>query len=595
MDCERLNSPVLSFVDINGKPLVGGKLYTYLAGTSTPATTYRDIEGTDANENPIVLNGRGECVCFLDCSKTYKVVLKDSHDVVIWAQDNVLPNNIAELARIVVDNSGAIDELNDKKADKVSGATSGNLAGLNSEGNLTDSGYKPDDFAPSSLGNVAVRVDIEQDLTFDDAMRRQGRANIKAQKAVGGPGAFVDGNTASDEQWANIGTLSLKNLGIYTGGSSSACYSNISLSLELTVYNTGNTDGAIVERGRFDINVHASPSESKWNYDAQWTSYDSRVAGTHIIELMRVCKNMGSGSEVESLTIYAKLPSPSSFNDNALNVSVLNNYGCAHKNDTLNTCKSFVAPWNLRLGFVFRNLLGIHEIPFSTNTFVPSFYDSYVDFPTVHATQLSVVDTPRYTQTLGNDAVKRGDIPVIVYTDGGDGSVAWPIKVSDSEQHFSSINANRRMSVFGGGPSGNIEYLARFSSTGFMTPTIDTTTAGLYLVGEDYLYPMEGQTHSISVYFEVVDPDSSVYNVKATWRRSGTDDPKEFKIAITYFGNTVGCWHGTKTLSTTDTNLTITDFSDMVKMEIDFISTDGERWYHFEYIKEANRSRMVEY
>lgn len=128
-----------------------------------------------------------------------------------------------------------------------------------------------------------------------------------------------------------------------------------------------------------------------------------------------------------------------------------------------------------------------------------------------------------------------------------------------------------------------------------MTPTIDTTSAGLYLVGEDFLFPMAGQTRSISVYFEVVDPGSSVYNVMATWRRYGTDDPKEFNISVTYFGNTVGCWHGTKTLSTTETALVVTDFENMVKLEIDFISTDGERWYHFEYIKEANRSRMVEY
>lgn len=36
------------------------------------------------------------------------------------------------------------------KADKVSGATSGNFAGLDSTGNLTDSGYKPGDFAKDS-------------------------------------------------------------------------------------------------------------------------------------------------------------------------------------------------------------------------------------------------------------------------------------------------------------------------------------------------------------------------------------------------------------------------------------------------------------
>ena len=593
MDCERLNSPVLSFVDINGKPLVGGKLHTYLAGTSTPATTYRDIEGTEANENPIILNGRGECVCFLDCSKTYKVVLKDSHDVVIWSQDNVFPNNIAELARVVVDNSDAIDELNDKKADKVAGATDNNFAALDANGNLKDSGKNASDFAPSSLGDVAVRTDVVQN--FDATNVKQGRDNIKAQKDIGGPGAFIDAESIdSTNVWAQIGELNLESLGIATGRALARCYSNISLSLEFTVYNTGNTDGAIVERGRFDINVHADPSNGKWNYDAQWTSYDSRVAGTHIIDSMRVSKKM-NGSEIKTLTLYAKVPDPSTFKDNALNVSVLKNYGTTHRTDNMNTVKSFVKPWTLWICIVWRTFtLGTNESPIPIARYLSGNHDSYVDFPTVHAPQLSVLDTPRYTQTDGNDAVKRGNLPVIVYEDGG-GAVAWPIQVSDSGQHFSSINTNRSMSVFGGGLSGNIEYLARFSSTKFMTPTIDTTIVGLYIVGEDYLYPMDGQTHSISVFFEVVDPGSHVYNVLATWRRSGTDDPKEFKIAVTYFGNTVGCWHGTKTLSTTETALTITDFANMVKLEIDFISTDGERWYHFEYIKEANRSRMVEY
>ena len=46
-----------------------------------------------------------------------------------------------------------------KKADKVTGATNGNLAGLDGTGNLTDSGKKPADFAPSSTTYSKSEVD----------------------------------------------------------------------------------------------------------------------------------------------------------------------------------------------------------------------------------------------------------------------------------------------------------------------------------------------------------------------------------------------------------------------------------------------------
>lgn len=82
-------TPVLHYDDINGRPLVGGKLYTYKSGTNTPAPTYRNKNGTELNENPIPLNERGECVCFLEEGMDYKFVLKDKLDAVIWEQDDV--------------------------------------------------------------------------------------------------------------------------------------------------------------------------------------------------------------------------------------------------------------------------------------------------------------------------------------------------------------------------------------------------------------------------------------------------------------------------------------------------------------------------
>ena len=47
------------FFDNSGQVLTGGKLYTYLAGTTTPAATYTTNSGLTANSNPIVLNAAG--------------------------------------------------------------------------------------------------------------------------------------------------------------------------------------------------------------------------------------------------------------------------------------------------------------------------------------------------------------------------------------------------------------------------------------------------------------------------------------------------------------------------------------------------------
>lgn len=89
MGFSRVYNPVLHFDDINGRPLVGGSLYSFLAGTTTPATTYRDKNGHDANENPVPLNERGECTVWIPDGIEYKFLLLDSFGNVIWSADNV--------------------------------------------------------------------------------------------------------------------------------------------------------------------------------------------------------------------------------------------------------------------------------------------------------------------------------------------------------------------------------------------------------------------------------------------------------------------------------------------------------------------------
>lgn len=83
-------APVIKqrFFDQNGDPLVGGKLYSYLAGTSTPASTYADSSGSTPNENPLVLDENGEADIWL-ADTNYKFVLKDTDGVTQWTVDNI--------------------------------------------------------------------------------------------------------------------------------------------------------------------------------------------------------------------------------------------------------------------------------------------------------------------------------------------------------------------------------------------------------------------------------------------------------------------------------------------------------------------------
>ena len=78
-------------LDNSGNVLSGGKIYTYAAGTTTPAVTYTDAIGNTANSNPIVLNsaGRVPYEIWLTLGQLYKFVLKDSNDTLIATYDNI--------------------------------------------------------------------------------------------------------------------------------------------------------------------------------------------------------------------------------------------------------------------------------------------------------------------------------------------------------------------------------------------------------------------------------------------------------------------------------------------------------------------------
>ncbi len=82
-----LPQPKQLFQDANWNPLIGGKIYTYAAGTLTPKTTYQDTALTITNPNPTVANARGEVLMY--GAGAYRVILKDAAGNTIYDVDNI--------------------------------------------------------------------------------------------------------------------------------------------------------------------------------------------------------------------------------------------------------------------------------------------------------------------------------------------------------------------------------------------------------------------------------------------------------------------------------------------------------------------------
>ena len=95
---------------------------------------------------------------------------------------------------------GRVDNLDDSKADKVASATNGNFAGLDGNGNLTDSGKKAADFATAEQGgkaDTAVQPSVLEE-TLENYAQKDG---YYAGMAVG-LADNLRGNVYADEQFA---------------------------------------------------------------------------------------------------------------------------------------------------------------------------------------------------------------------------------------------------------------------------------------------------------------------------------------------------------------------------------------------------------
>lgn len=132
----------------DGKPLVGGTLFTYDILTTNPRTTWSDEDQVNPNTNPIALDSRGEATVFW--SGDYTVVLKDALGNQIYSVDGVDTSGASLFGNFVVDTGIA----NVYAATGIS--TSALVAGMRAEFVATHTNTGPSTFNYDALGAVSI-------------------------------------------------------------------------------------------------------------------------------------------------------------------------------------------------------------------------------------------------------------------------------------------------------------------------------------------------------------------------------------------------------------------------------------------------------
>lgn len=181
--------PKAQFFDVNGSPLVGGKVYTYAAGTTTPLATYTDASATTPNTNPVILDSRGECNLWFAPATSYKVILESSTNVLQWSVDNIATygtvasqnaNNVAitggTIAGVTITTSTITGDISGNAGTVTNGVyltatqtlTNKTITGLASASTINDPADTPYTIGyrsyPQSLNTTAAAADVGKHL-----------------------------------------------------------------------------------------------------------------------------------------------------------------------------------------------------------------------------------------------------------------------------------------------------------------------------------------------------------------------------------------------------------------------------------------------
>lgn len=148
---------------LDGKPLAGGKVYTYSAGTTTSKATYTTMAGTVANPNPVILDQNGKAKIFLG-DGSYRLQIKDSNNALIDDIDQisryVTQSEFATFQQTVNDGVSQLTEVREQ-IDVFVSTSIGNQKGFANGIAPLDANVKVDPIYLPSLPNLAIPQSTE--------------------------------------------------------------------------------------------------------------------------------------------------------------------------------------------------------------------------------------------------------------------------------------------------------------------------------------------------------------------------------------------------------------------------------------------------
>jgi hypothetical protein len=296
------------FFNNDGTVLSGGKIYTYLAGTNTPATTYTTSSGSIAHTNPIILDSAGRVPggeMWLTVNIVFKFVLKTSNDVLIGTYDNVSSNINTEASRVTYTPTGTGAEVTTVQA-KLEEYVSVQDFGAYGDGSGITPNDTGDDISTASWNtwdNTLFKTDPAWSPYYTGATFTPPRVKP----------------FANDDTWDYIGC----NLALWEGGRRQQKTYFPAGTYVINAYSAtakGGFQGLLIMRGMEQVVCGAGPYETMISWKENAAFFNANNFGTvNYYKLFALYRTGGPPTNVMEMGFEG----PSNYNPLALNMTLI--------------------------------------------------------------------------------------------------------------------------------------------------------------------------------------------------------------------------------------------------------------------------------